>query len=75
MRYFQGRPEVFYEIGGIKNFTKVTGKYLFQGPFLTKLHTVAHLRIIALCKNILGFFLKAPKYTPCQYRYLWQRLW
>ena len=37
VRYFQGRPHVFYEIGGLKNFTKLTGKYLCQGTFLARL--------------------------------------
>ena len=43
-------PEVFYKKGVLKNFTKFTGKHLFQSLFFNK---VAELRPAALLKKTL----------------------
>ena len=43
-------PEVFYKKGGLRNFTKFTGKHLCQSLFLNK---VAGLRSLTLLKKRL----------------------
>ena len=46
--YRSSRPEVFCEIGALKNFAKFTGKHLCQSHFFNK---VAGRRPVALWKK------------------------